>query len=329
MTARRLPLAISAGDPAGVGPELAVRGAASCPDDSFVLYGDARQLEALAAGVVKLCRVASAKEARERVSVIDCGAVGRAVLEAHAPTEVGGRAQLRALDAAAEAVADGAARALVTGPTSKEAISLSGVPFSGQTEHLARLAGLGADEVTMLFLGPRLSTGLVTTHHALRDVPGRITEERVMRTARHLAQALLALGRQAPRIVVAGLNPHAGEGGLFGDEEARVIGPAVTAARSVEPFVDGRASLEGPIGAETAFRWAADGRVDGVVAMTHDQGTIAAKLLDWGASVNVTWGLPFVRTSVDHGVAYDAARSGEVSVNGIDAAIAAARALVP
>ncbi|MBW2465473.1 MAG: 4-hydroxythreonine-4-phosphate dehydrogenase PdxA, partial [Deltaproteobacteria bacterium] len=224
MTVRRLPLAISAGDPAGVGPELAVRGAANCPDDRFVLYGDARQLESLAAGVVNISPVASAEEARERVSVVDCGAVSQAVLEAHAPTAIGGRAQLRALDAAAQAVAAGAARALVTGPTSKEAISLGGAPFSGQTEHLARRAGLGADEVTMLFLGPRLSTGLVTTHHALRDVPGHITEKRVLRTALHLVQALLALGRQSPRIVIAGLNPHAGEGGLFGDEEVRVIG---------------------------------------------------------------------------------------------------------
>ena len=110
--------------------------------------------------------------------------------------------------------------------------------------------------------------------------------------------------------MVTGLNPHAGEAGLFGDEEPRAIAPAIADARALPAFRDGRLRLEGPVGAETAFRQAAAGEVDAVVAMAHDQATIASKLLDWTLAVNMTWGLPFVRTSVDHGVAYDAARAG-------------------
>jgi 4-hydroxythreonine-4-phosphate dehydrogenase len=248
-------------------------------------------------------------------------------VRAHAPSAEGGRAQIAALERAVADVREGWTRALVTGPTSKKAVSEAGVRFRGQTEHLAGLVGLLADEVTMLFLGPKLRTGLVTTHHAVRDVPGEITVARVVRTAIHLAHALFALEEAGPRIVVAGLNPHAGEGGLFGDEESRVLVPAIAKAREVSPFVEGQASLEGPTGAETAFRLAANTKGMGVVAMMHDQATIAAKLVDWGASVNVTWGLPFIRTSVDHGVAYDAARRGEADAEGMVAAVQMAQRL--
>jgi 4-hydroxythreonine-4-phosphate dehydrogenase len=150
---------------------------------------------------------------------------------------------------------------------------------------------------------------------------------RVARTCRHLAEALLRSGEVEPRVVVASLNPHAGEGGLFGDEETRVLAPGIAEAKGAPPFSSGEASLEGPVGAETAFRHAVDGRFSGVVAMMHDQATIAAKLVDWGNSVNVTWGLPFVRTSVDHGVAYDAAARGEADPEGMVAAIRMARQL--
>jgi 4-hydroxythreonine-4-phosphate dehydrogenase len=146
----------------------------------------------------------------------------------------------------------------------------------------------------------------------------------------HLIEVALRLPRSsqaAPRIVVTGLNPHAGEAGLFGDEEPRAILPAVEQARALRPFSDGRAQLLGPMGAETAFRQAASGEVDAVVAMSHDQATIASKLLDWTQAVNVTWGLPFVRTSVDHGVAYDAAAGGTADARGMISAIAMAQSL--
>ena len=287
------PLLVSTGDPAGVGPLVSVR-AARVVDVPALLFGDGAQLASLDPGA----------------SVVDTGVVEQTTILLHAPSAAGGAAQLAALDAAIDRALDGEGRALVTAPTCKEAVQLSGVPFIGQTEHLARRAGLADDEVTMLFLGPRLRVGLVTTHGALRDVPDRITGRRVERACRHLGEALRALGLDTPRIVVSGLNPHAGEGGLFGNEERDVIGPAARAA-----------GADGPVGAETAFRLAAAGEVDGVVAMYHDQATIASKLLDWTEAVNVTWGLPFLRTSVDHGVAYDAARDGSASAAGMVAAM--------
>src|SRR5204862_1257304 len=142
-------------------------------------------------------------------------------------------------------------RALVTAPISKEAVVLSGTAFVGHTEHLARRAGLADDDVTMIFLGPRLRVALVTTHLAVRDVPGAITERRVARTIVHLAEALVRTGRR-PSIAVASLNPHAGEGGLFGDEELRAIAPAIDRARTLEPLASGRARIVGIVPAETA-----------------------------------------------------------------------------
>lgn len=306
------PLAIAVGDPAGVGPLVTMRALASRPPaGGAIVIGSARQLGALA-------RELGAPLAG--CTVEDAGDVDHAVVTAHAPTREGGRAQLVALERAMDAVATGRARALVTGPVSKEAIVLAGTPFVGQTEHLARRAGLAADAVSMLFIGPRLRVGLVTTHASLRDVPEAITLARVVRTGTHLADALGRLdGARVPRIAVLGLNPHAGEGGLFGREELDVITPAVAALRAGP--IGARAAFVGPLPAESALRGAADGAYDGVVAMFHDQATIASKLLDWGAAVNVTWGLPIVRTSVDHGVAYDAARRGVADEAGMAAAI--------
>jgi 4-hydroxythreonine-4-phosphate dehydrogenase len=215
----------------------------------------------------------------------------------------------------------------------KEAVTMSGARFVGHTEHLARAAGLGDDAVTMMFLGPRLNVALVTTHLSVREAPDAVTTARVQRSVRHMADALLRLPRfggrqgQPPRLVVAGLNPHAGESGLFGDEEQRVVMPALDALRREPPFSDGRVTLLGPSPAETVFREASTGLHDGVVAMLHDQATIASKLLDWGAAVNVTWGLPYVRTSVDHGVAYAAAASRTADAAGMLAAIDMAREL--
>src|SRR5690606_25422646 len=188
---------------------------------------------------------------------------------------------------------------LVTGPTSKAAVELSGVRFTGQTEALAALAGLEPDDVTMMFLGPRLNVALVTTHHAVVDAARAVGRLRVRRSIAHLAAALARLGAgPSPTILVTGVNPHAGEGGLFGHEELDEVAPGVELAARELPG----ASLVGPMPAEAAFRMANERRADGVVAMLHDQATIASKLLDWGEAVNVTWGLPFVRTSVDPGV---------------------------
>jgi 4-hydroxythreonine-4-phosphate dehydrogenase len=334
-------LAISAGDPAGIGPEVALRAVSSQSEAAAVIFGDAERLEALAL-VLGLAPGRTRRVAVGHPYDLPAGAIGLAhvasasdeTVAARAPTVEGGAVQLAALDAAIDCVREGRARALVTGPTSKEAISMArasagGRPFVGQTEHLARRSELADDTVTMMFLGPTLRVALVTTHLAIRDASSAITEERVARTIAHLSEALVRLterGRK-PRILVTGLNPHAGEGGLFGDEEERAILPGIRRASHAETTAGGGVEIVGLAPAESAFRSAARGDVDGVVAMLHDQATIASKLLDWGEAVNVTWGLPFVRTSVDHGVAYAAAADGTADARGMSAALRMAVAL--
>lgn len=330
-----LPLVISTGDPGGVGPEIALAVALETRDsDPAVLFGDAAWLATRAKLLAKadVCLAlepgAPLQVPRGKIGLCDVGPWSKEA-RAHRATAAGGAAQLRALDGAIDAARNGRARGIVTAPMSKSAVHSAGHDFVGHTEHLARSCGLADDDVTMLFLGPRLRVGLVTTHVAIADAPSAITSPRVFRTLLHLGEAIVrsADANRPLRLVVAGLNPHAGEDGMFGDEEPRKIAPAIEAARSRPPFVDGRVVLEGPIGAETAFRNAANGSIDAVVAMLHDQATIASKLLDWGDAVNTTWGLPFVRTSVDHGVAYDAADSGKADASGMRAAFAMAQKL--
>lgn len=336
------PIAVSVGDPGGIGPEVSLRAALALdPTDAVVLFGDARALRATGAAMgvpsgrfIDLDRAGALDLAPGQIGLCDAGVVWTAEAQRHAPTEAGGHAQVAALDAAIAAVRSGRARALVTAPISKEAVQRTGLDFVGHTEHLAHACGLADDAVTMMFLGPRLRVALATTHLAVSALPREITRARVRRAIAHLAEALTRLGvadagpaAAAPTVVVTGLNPHAGEAGRFGREEIDTIAPAVEEARREAPFAQGRMRLEGPQGAETALRRAAAGEVAGVVAMTHDQGTVASKLLDWGSAVNVTWGLPFVRTSVDHGVAYDAAGGAEVDARGMHAALAMARVL--
>ncbi len=239
--------------------------------------------------------------------------------------EVGlsGRLQRECLSASA-ALCAARALPLVTGPVSKAACSVDAEPFPGQTEWLAACCGLAPDAVSMLFIGARLRLGLVTTHLALRDVPNSVSAPRIERTAKHLDEALLHLGfgREQP-MVLAGLNPHAGEGGLLGVEERDVFGPCVE-AWNAQP---GCRTMVGPLGAETALRLAFAGTYAGAVTPYHDPATIALKLLEWKQAVNVTWGLPFIRTSVDHGVGYDARRSGAWSAEGMMKALDLARKL--
>jgi 4-hydroxythreonine-4-phosphate dehydrogenase len=329
------PLAISTGDPAGVGPVVTASAIAQClGSDRALVYGDAAWMERAfhRYGFQALKRIAPAEAKRlnpGEVGLVHVADWPLTMVQARAPTIDGGGVQREALERACDACIDGTARAIVTGPVSKEAVSLSGVSFRGQTEHLARRAGVHVDNVTMMFLGPRLKVALVATHWAIKRVPSTVTREHIERTVRHLSDAL---SRWSPdlkplRIEVSGLNPHAGEGGLLGTEEETIIGPALDALREEALYSSGEVELIGPTPAEAAFRYAADGRAHGVVAMFHDQATIPSKLLDWGEAVNVTWGLPFVRTSVDHGVAYDAAAEGNASESGMIAAVRAAQRL--
>lgn len=240
------------------------------------------------------------------------------------PTSRSGAAQLAWIDAGCDLVKSGAADALVTGPVSKEAIVRSGAPgsrgFSGHTEYLQKR--LRASEVVMAFWSPSLVTSLATTHLPLARVPRVLSAERVARAIYWLAWLLTGLAPGAAvRVAVAALNPHAGEGGLLGDDEARRILPGIGLARTRLRRSQLRAEVDGPIAAETVFRLALAGQWDGVVAMYHDQATIPMKLAQFGDAVNVSLGLPIVRTSVDHGTAYDRAGRWDADARGMAAAI--------
>ena len=317
MARRRAPIAVSCGCPSGIGVEVAVQAAARMRC-GVVLVGDAKQIAETSArlGVtlppnVTIDQPGRALASRDR--------------RPGAPTAAGGRAQLAWVDHALDLVTSGRARALATGPVNKEVIATSGATgaetFRGHTEHLQ--TRLGAPEVVMAFVAKRLATSLVTTHLPLAEVPRARSAPAVASAAYWLATLLRRLRpSDRLRIAVAGLNPHAGEGGLLGDEETRVIAPGVAlAARRAAAAGLGGLSFEGPLGAETAYRKAASGELAGVVAMYHDQATIPMKLLSFGEAVNVSLGLPVVRTSVDHGTGYDKAGSGEADARGMLAAL--------
>jgi 4-hydroxythreonine-4-phosphate dehydrogenase len=265
-------IGITAGDPAGIGPEIAARAiddprvTAVCEP---VVYGPAPTAAAFPPG---------------------------------RPTAASGRA---AVDAIERAVADalaGVIEAVATGPISKHALALAGLPWKGHTDLLAALTQ--APRVAMMFHSEPLSVILLTDHVSIRDVPDALTAERVDVVLDLAAAALPRLGRPAPRLGLAGLNPHAGEHGLLGDEDRLVLAPAVERAR--QRGID----VTGPLPADTIFVRAVRGEFDAVVACYHDQGLIPVKLAAFGKAVNVTLGLPIVRTSPDHGTAFDIAGRG-------------------
>ncbi|MCU0654647.1 MAG: 4-hydroxythreonine-4-phosphate dehydrogenase PdxA [Polyangiaceae bacterium] len=304
------PIALSVGCPCGIGPEIAVEAAARFPHP-LVLIGDEAQLRELAAR-----RGHDLSRHRLLQPGPPLAASGR---QPGRPAPASGAAQLAWIDAALDLVQGGEARALTTGPVSKKVIASSGAPgaasFTGHTEHLQRR--LGADEVIMAFWSPALSTSLATTHLPLREVPGALSPERVASAAFWLGWLLTRLGQEAPRIAVAGLNPHAGEGGLLGDEERRILEPGLEQAKERADRAGLAIRWQGVLGSETAFRQGASRGLDGVVAMYHDQATIPMKLLGFGEAVNVSLGLPVVRTSVDHGTGYDRAGTGAADARGL------------
>lgn len=297
-------LVISTGDPAGIGPEVTLKALAETElseSVEIVVTGDAGWLSDQA----KRLRLPAAKhvEPAGDASHVEVGKVSAA----------GGEAAVAAVKRALDLIQAGAADALVTAPISKEAMRAAGYSWPGHTELLADLCGV--EDVRMLLLGDRLRVAHVTTHRSLRSAIAAATRERVLRTIEVADEGgrLLALERR--RIGVAGINPHAGENGLFGDEEIEQIGPAVEAAR--ERGID----AHGPLPADTLFWRAKEGDFDLVVAMYHDQGHIPVKLGGFSDGVNVSLGLPFLRTSVDHGTAFDIAGKGVADWRSMAAAI--------
>jgi 4-hydroxythreonine-4-phosphate dehydrogenase len=296
------PVGITLGDPAGIGPEIVVRALAARPELDVRVYGDEGLLRR-AAGTLGLPPIPVARIAQVTHVPPDDVVPGQ-------PNATTGRAQVKYLMEATRAALSGEVAALVTAPLSKEWAGKAGFAFPGHTEYLADAAGVR--DFAMMLAGPRLRVTVATTHIPLAAVPEALTVEgiasAILLTSRALADEFGVVG---PRVAVAGLNPHAGEAGKFGDEEARLVEPAM--ALAIERLVaEGRrdVTVTGPHVPDVVFRRAASGEFDAVVAMYHDQGLIPLKLLHFDDGVNVTLGLPFVRTSPDHGTAYDIAGTG-------------------
>jgi len=325
-------IVVSTGCPCGVGPEVSVKAAASLRGVRSLLVGDLATLRAAAKVVgvseTRLVPLGAPGAPANAISVVQAGPeLSVADRRPGKPTKRSGIAQLEYIEAAYRfAKAEGGA--VVSAPVSKAAIAHSGAPrasrFRGHTEWLRDLDG--AAHAIMCFASPGLATSLVTTHLPLAKVPAALTKEAVRDATVELGRLLggLERKRKRPVIAVASLNPHAGESELLGREENSAILPGIRLARVA---LGRRIDVRGPVGAETAYRLMRAGEFDGVVAMYHDQATIPMKLVAFGDAVNVTMGLSLVRTSVDHGTAYDIAWTGKADPGGMIAAIRLAERL--
>jgi len=279
---------VTLGDPAGIGPE--------------VVDGALRELRVPEGIVIELHG-------------------DRALGVPGKPDELSAAAALDSLNEAAKRLRNGDVDAVVTAPVCKKALQSVGFHFPGQSEFFAD--ALGVEDFAMLLTGEHLTVGLATIHEPISRVPDLLTEEGIVRVGDLMIDFLRRRGIQNPRVAVAGLNPHAGEGGAFGDEESRIIAPAVDRLNA-RVGVD----FSGPHVPDAVFRDAANGRYDAVIAMYHDQGLIPLKLLDFDSGVNVTLGLPRPRTSPDHGTAFDIAGRGIADSGSMRAAIQLACDLV-
>ena len=314
---------VTMGDPTGIGPEIiaAALGRHDLGDICRpIVLGDPG---ALARGIAVAGRTLRIREIEEQrlpetpeqgvIHVVPLSRLDAVDMVYGRPTPASGEAMFRCITTAARLCGEGAAAAMATAPINKEALNRAGHHYPGHTELLAELTGTA--EFVMMLAGSRLRVTLVTIHEALHDVPALVTFDRVLATIRITHRDVDRYFRKNPRIAVLALNPHCGEGGLFGDEEGRIIAPAVAAAR--------REGIDavGPHSADTLFHFAATGAYDAVVCMYHDQGLIPLKLLHFDDGVNVTLGLPIIRTSVDHGTAYNLAGTGTASELSMVAAI--------
>lgn len=332
-----LPLAITMGDPAGIGPEIIARAFRQGVAPGGFVVGDLGVMQRAARLVAPMMPLARIESPADLPAVPpNCLPVfepsglpsGLAELPWGQVDARAGAAAARCIEAAAGFAMRGEVAGIVTGPIHKEALHAAGVDFPGHTEMLQSLAAAGGalPPVRMMLANEQLRTVLVTIHMSLRRAIDAVTFGNVLQTIRIAHAFGSRLGLSQPRIAVAGLNPHAGEGGLFGDEEQAIIAPAIRAAQA-----EGIAA-SGPFAPDTVFMRARNapdhaGEFDIVVAMTHDHGLIPVKYLGVEDGVNVTLGLPFVRTSPDHGTAFDIAGRGVADARSLGAAIRMARAL--
>ena len=305
-------IGITMGDPAGIGPEVSVKAMAD-PEISriarCVVIGESKvlsyaiktsKLPGMTVNPIK--KIEDAKFERNRIDVIDLANIDINKLKMGVLSSMCGKASVEYLEKAITLATQKKIDAIVTGPINKQAIRKAGFKFQGHTEILARRTG--TRDYGMMFVSEKLWVILVTTHIALKDVPKAINKKNILNKIKMAHEILSKVRGRKPRIGVAGLNPHAGESGIFGKEELKIIKPAIEEAKKLG--ID----VKGPISPDAIFNLANAGMFDIVVAMYHDQGLIPLKLLSFNRSVNVTVGLPIVRTSVDHGTGFDIAGKG-------------------
>ncbi len=315
-------LGIATGDPAGIGPEISLRAA---QEESLlgmcrpVLFGSWEMLQSRAADLglpfefdrLSVDALAGGIPLPDR-SIVDIPAEH---VRAGIGSKASGDAAARNIIECARACAGKRLDAMVTAPLSKKFFQEAGYHFPGHTEFLAHLSGV--PDVAMAFLTDRLKVVLATIHIPLQVVAASLTSELVYSRLRIILTEFPRFGLPCNRVAVAGLNPHAGESGIMGREEAEVMSPAISRARSAFP----ESIIEGPLPADTLFWRAYNGEYDVVLAMYHDQGLAPIKLVGFGQAANVTLGLPFIRTSVDHGTAFDIAGKGVARPDSMNAAI--------
>lgn len=325
---RRQPLALTLGDPSGIGPEIVVKAwrALRSTGPVFVVVGDHESLAAASGPEgANLRRVTGVEEAvhcfGEALPVLDQPL--RSPVIAGQPSPAAAGAIIGWIETAVGLALSGAVRGVVTAPISKAPLYAAGFQFPGHTEFLGELTAgapmAGARGPVMMLMAQDLRCALVTVHEPLAAVPARLSTAKIVRVGRITAEALVRdFAIERPRLAVAGLNPHAGESGTIGDEEVRLIAPAVDALRSL--------GLEvlGPLPADTMFPQEQRSRYDAAICLYHDQALIPVKMLDFWGGVNVTLGLPIVRTSPDHGTAFDIAGRGIARADSLIAAIRAA-----
>ena len=326
MTDQRKPIvAVTVGDPAGVGPEIVVKAVAK--DEVWqacqpVVVGDLPVVQRAAklVGVERDFRAVTVDElaaASGAVPVLDIHAGGERAPVGKISAE-GGRAAFEAIRTAVELCLEGKATALATAPINKESLRLADVPYLDHTEALKKLTN--AASVFTLFVTDTLRVFFFTRHLPFREIADQIRREPLVKFTAEACQQLARLGFPKPRVAVAALNPHGGEGGMFGREEIEEIAPAVEDLRA-RGF-----DVTGPIPADSVFHLAKEGHFDAVISLYHDQGHIATKTLDFYRTVSLTLGLPFLRTSVDHGTAFDIAGTGKANeISMVEAILAAAR----
>jgi 4-hydroxythreonine-4-phosphate dehydrogenase len=315
-------VAITMGDPAGIGPEVILK--ALLRDDVYqvcrpIVLGDINVFGMVSKnlGPLSFNTIESPSEVTEKPGLVDVISVSNLKEASYIPgrpTVHGGKAMIDYIKKAVDFIKDGQVSAMVTCPINKELMHKAGYRFDGHTELLASLTN--TRDYCMMLANESLRVSLVTIHCALKEVPQKLNKGLILKTIRLTCRALeedFAIKR--PHVAVAGLNPHAGEAGLFGLEDKQIIQPAVDEAKNDGLLVDG------PFPSDTIFYHASNGKFDAVVAMYHDQGLIPVKLLNFSDSVNITLGLPIVRTSVDHGTAYDIAGKGIADPSSLIAAI--------